>query len=711
MPTLKQIILASVLVCALLATAIAQESRSASTQTSSPTITATAAGERVRITAPSSVVQMHVEVYAANGEKLFDQEIRGGNVFDWHLQDGQGQRLAAGSYVCVVTAKSISGKLTQKIGAVSVAEKSVSVQPAESQQLSAPQAQTIGPVEENSSWMIAGKDEPQTGTVIANDGTDGQMIRGRGALTFRIGDFFSGIDREQMRLTEAGNLGIGTPEPKAKLDVAGTIRAQHVLIAKSNRPAGDREAQADDSATDTADSVQPLASGSGTQDRIAKWTDNAGTLGDSGITETAGGFVGIGTTTPGSKLVVSANSSTLPPASGVARFADADGGQTAVFADAFGNNAIFNVRRANGTAASPSALQANQLLGVIGASGYGASAYMGTRARVAFWASEMWTNTANGTYLTFNTTANGAATAGGTERMRIDNAGNVGIGTPAPTAKLDIRVNSALIRFSGVNCGPDFGAITFGNVALGCNNYSLLGEGANTFINRPAGGAITFRENNFTQMQINPGGDVGIGTTTPQTKLQVQGTLTLENGSSPGLFTGTGNTELNRYLALLNSPTSPSASGLKAGGILVADDYSFANPGKNELIVKGNASQSRDRGGFVKAMIYVKANGVIERCYNGLTGVSLNGGTTNTGCGFTVTKINSPFGPLTTIDFGFKVDDRFWSVTAQDNVNVSGQPSNIGINAQASANQLLVLAFYTNEPDNRTNIEFVAIIY
>ena len=232
MPTLKQIIFASVLVFALLSTAAAQESTSASAQRSSLTITAAAAGERVRITAPSSVVQMHVEVYAASGEKLFDQEIRGGNVFDWHLQDGQAQRLAPGAYVCVVTAKSVSGKLTQKIGTVKVAENSVSVQPADSPQLSVQQTQAIGPVEENSSWTIPGNDEPQTTTVIAHDGTDGQMIRGRGALTFRIGNFFSGIDQEQMRLTEAGNLGIGTSEPKAKLDVAGTIRAERFLIVK-----------------------------------------------------------------------------------------------------------------------------------------------------------------------------------------------------------------------------------------------------------------------------------------------------------------------------------------------------------------------------------------------------------------------------------------------------------------------------------------------
>ena len=272
MPILKPVYFASVVILALLSTAAAQDGTSTTTQTSSPTITAAAAGERVRITAPSSIVQMHVEVYAASGEKLFDQEIRGGNVFDWHLQDGQAQRLAPGTYVCVVTAKSVSGKLTQKIGTVRVAEKSASVQPAEA--LSAPQAQTIGPVEENSSWTIPGSDEPQTPTVIANDGTDGQMIRGRGALTFRIGDFFTGIDTEQMRLTEEGNLGIGTSQPKAKLDVAGTIRAQRFLVVKpdklNSQAAGD-SAQTTDSAT----SVQPLVSGTGNTGQLTKWKDGA----------------------------------------------------------------------------------------------------------------------------------------------------------------------------------------------------------------------------------------------------------------------------------------------------------------------------------------------------------------------------------------------------------------------------------------------------
>ncbi|MEJ7655097.1 MAG: Ig-like domain-containing protein, partial [Chloroflexia bacterium] len=82
--------------------------------------------------------------------------------------------------------------------------------------------------------------------------------------------------------------------------------------------------------------------------------------------------------------------------------------------------------------------------------------------------------------------------------------------------------------------------------------------------------------------------NVGIGTTTPIQKLDVRGNLLLEANANPILYTGTGVAELNRYLHLLNSPGAQSASGLKVGGMLVSDAYSFANPGKNDLIVKGN---------------------------------------------------------------------------------------------------------------------------
>src|SRR5206468_9964949 len=95
--------------------------------TSDDRIRITAPASRIRITAPASIVQMHVEVYAASGEKLFDNEIRGGNVFDWHLQNGQAQHLLPGDYLCVVTVKNIAGKIMQKLGAIRVGAKDVSV--------------------------------------------------------------------------------------------------------------------------------------------------------------------------------------------------------------------------------------------------------------------------------------------------------------------------------------------------------------------------------------------------------------------------------------------------------------------------------------------------------------------------------------------------------------------------------------------------------
>ncbi len=83
-------------------------------------------------------------------------------------------------------------------------------------------------------------------------------------------------------------------------------------------------------------------------------------------------------------------------------------------------------------------------------------------------------------------------------------------------------------------------------------------------------------------------GSVGIGTGSPTATLDVRGLLTLENGGDAGIFTGTGALEMNRYLVLINSPSVQSASGLKAGGVLVSDNYAFANPSKNNLIVKGS---------------------------------------------------------------------------------------------------------------------------
>lgn len=83
------------------------------------------------------------------------------------------------------------------------------------------------------------------------------------------------------------------------------------------------------------------------------------------------------------------------------------------------------------------------------------------------------------------------------------------------------------------------------------------------------------------------GGKIGFGTNQPQSVVDIRGALTLENSADAIIYTGIGTSELNRYLQLLNSSGNGTVSGLKAGGILVSDTYSYANPSKNDLIVKG----------------------------------------------------------------------------------------------------------------------------
>src|SRR5712671_4476600 len=111
------------------------------------TVTARATADRVRFTSPNTVVQLRLEVYDEAGQKVVDTEQRGGNVIDWHLDGGAGERVADGAYLCVLTSKNLSGRLSQKLGRVTVGGQSTAVRPAAIAELNPRQAQTVGPVE------------------------------------------------------------------------------------------------------------------------------------------------------------------------------------------------------------------------------------------------------------------------------------------------------------------------------------------------------------------------------------------------------------------------------------------------------------------------------------------------------------------------------------------------------------------------------------
>ena len=116
-----------------------------------------------------------------------------------------------------------------------------------------------------------------------------------------------------------------------------------------------------------------------------------------------------------------------------------------------------------------------------------------------------------------------AASTAGTERMRIVASGNVGIGTTSPGNKLSVAGSVSL---------PSGNLLGFtGDTAVTTANYMLYADGTNTIVNTPSGGNIALRVNNATQVYLNSSGNVGIGTTGPNYKLEIS----TDSAGKPGV--------------------------------------------------------------------------------------------------------------------------------------------------------------------------------
>ena len=101
--------------------------------------------------------------------------------------------------------------------------------------------------------------------------------------------------------------------------------------------------------------------------------------------------------------------------------------------------------------------------------------------------------------------------AGGAERMRIDSAGDIGIGTTSPSKKLHVSSgdqSTSRIRLSNTNTGGNDIDLVAGINNVGQDGFSIYNATSNQ-----------------TQLVVQSGGNVGIGTTSPVSALHVSTTV------------------------------------------------------------------------------------------------------------------------------------------------------------------------------------------
>ena len=127
--------------------------------------------------------------------------------------------------------------------------------------------------------------------------------------------------------------------------------------------------------------------------------------------------------------------------------------------------------------------------------------------------------TADGGYMAFNTRAVTSGTL--TERMRLDSSGNLGLGTTSPAYRLQVETPSAtgnIVGYFRQGSGA-VAAILSTTDLVGFGNGATAGE---TRIYADGGsGFVSFRTNGSERARITSGGNFGIGTTSPNSRLDV----------------------------------------------------------------------------------------------------------------------------------------------------------------------------------------------
>ena len=283
------------------------------------------------------------------------------------------------------------------------------------------------------------------------------------------------------------------------------------------------------------------------------------------------GNVGIGTTSPAAKLDVDST--------GYSIFANNSSGNRIVkigTQSASGEPAI-QATLSNGTARYLLLNPDGGDVGInttspINTSGYGGLSLNGTNGAIISLlqgGSETFRVTNATGYSFINTTGETPLLIGtySAERMRITSSGNIGIGTTSPAAKLTVVGATTIIGQTNVSArfsDDDNSTLLISHPLANGNTAIITG-------NNQLGFATGVLGSIAERMRITSAGNVGIGTTSPNTKLQVLGTIAAQINADGSDATGiriygSGTSKRMDFVAADGS-VNERISGIGTGGI------------------------------------------------------------------------------------------------------------------------------------------------
>ena len=388
------------------------------------------------------------------------------------------------------------------------------------------------------------------GTFIGTYGDDGGV-----ADILRFGTH-SGDER--MRISSGGNVGIGTTNPIYKLQIAGSTYVNGGTLF--------------------LDTNQFLKWGNSNQGIKAVNDGNMSFLtgGSEKMTLTSSGNVGIGTTSPSHKLSINSGVTNV-----VATFKSSDNqawisvqdDDSGTYGALFGTDtdAGHDIVLANKDATKRLVIDGNGNVG-IGTTSPGAKLDINGIP---------WVNPADGThsgwnfrqggvfkgwvgYVDNNDVVNLSMDGSITNGINVNASHNVGIGTTSPASKLEVQTGYIISSGSGA---ADLG-------------FVLDRAGLDTYHIRHLDGGLTIynNTNNRKEMTFDGAGKVGIGTSTPQRTLDVNGEI-----QNNGIFRKGGN-------VIIKSTGSETMFGPGGSGIITFHNSATMTSGDETVRIDANGN-------------------------------------------------------------------------------------------------------------------------